>query len=516
MNKMISIILLSLIVCFFFCSIDVADGGSGTDVPDALIIGVIVDSSGKPAPGSLVSLLPYDYNPVTDEPISDSMTDTTDINGCYRLTLSGTGRFNIEAVHSSQNTRVLIKDVPVNNDTINVPTAVLQEPGAIEVHIPDTVDTSGGYVYIPGTTLQICFSEAALIGNGKYSLTLESVPASTIPLVVYKSGDWDFYMTDPILMVSNETVIIDLAANIIKPLWHFTLLVGVSEQTVSYYGGLDSVETLAKNHVKGVTNKFNNQGVFNGIYRFTIDSVYQYTDDVTVETDKPMNGFDYRLLYDGYTAWGNGGWYYNTRTVCCVWSVTDGSGIFGQASVDVAAWEFGQARGAIPLSWIEVYAEKNPISNSDYDVTIESIMNYPYGVDIWDEASINLINYYSDEYYIKPNIINRAFPASMGIIAKSSKGVRLPGASVNLYGIKLVSSSVDKNPVLSGTTDSKGEFIFPVNIYNPDSSDFIMYYNMLISLEFEGDTVFAWEPVFNVANAWFANPDSLYRVIVHF
>ena len=143
-------------------------------------------------------------------------------------------------------------------------------------------------------------------------------------------------------------------------------------------------------------------------------------------------------------------------------------------------------------------------------------MNYPYGINIWDEASINLINYYDDDYYLKPNIINRSFPASMGIIAKSSIGAELQGASVNLYGIRLLSNTVNNDPVLSGVTDASGEYVFPVNPYNPDSSDFIMYYNMLISVEFEGDTVYAWEPVFDAANAWFANPDSTYRIIVHF
>jgi len=143
-------------------------------------------------------------------------------------------------------------------------------------------------------------------------------------------------------------------------------------------------------------------------------------------------------------------------------------------------------------------------------------MNYPYGVNIWDKASINLINYYADTFYIKPNIINKAFPASMGIIAKSSNGTELAGASVRFYGIRLLSSTVDKDPVLSGVTDAQGEFVFPKNPFNPDASDYLTYYNMLISVEFQGDTVYAWEPVFNAANTWFANPDSAYRIMVHF
>lgn len=515
MNKAIYIITFIWLL-LIDCAIDPLAGGSTDTELGGNVVGFILNDNGEPAPNTRVLLISYDYNPVVDEPIPDSLIDTTDEKGYYNFTVSDTGIFNIEAVHYSQKTRTLEKGILVNSDTTHVPDATLKEPGTIEIHMPDTVDTCDGYVYIPGTTLYRKFSDVMLIGNGKYSLTLESVPASTIPVVVYKSEDWDFYMTDLIMIESNETVIIDLSANTIKPLWHFTLIVGISGQTVSFYGGMDSVKILVEKHVNGITSKFNNPGVFNGIYRFTVDSIYQYSNDVTVEIDKPMTGFDYRLLYDGYSAWGNGGWYYDTRTVCRVWDVNDGDGTFGQSSVDITTWEFGQARGAIVLSWIEVDAANNPISHTDYNVTIESIMNYPYGINVWDEASVNLINYYDDDYYLKPNIINRSFPASMGIIVKSSIGSDLPGASVNLYGIKLLSSTVDNSPVLSGITGASGEFVFPVNPYNPDSSDYLNYYNMLISVEFEGDTVYAWEPVFDATNAWFANPDSTYRIVVHF
>lgn len=506
------------VTLFFGCSsspVYMADGSSSETV-----IGSVINLSGDPAPHTEVKLIPIGYNPTEINPQNAILVDTTDSLGNYRFTLSDTGLYNIEALHLSQLTQAFVSRIRINSDTTLVTDATLYSPGKIEIIFSDTISTSGRFVYIPGTTVFKGLEEGSYLNEGGYSLILDPVVAAELPEIVVTQKNQDdltMLVATPVLVTSSQTIVINITSgSSIKPLWLFSLVVGVSAQTVLHHGGIDSVRKLTEKYVGGINSKFNNPGVLNGFLRFTFDSLYQFSRNVLEEKYDTVPGFDYRLLIDRFSDWNYGGWYHDTRTICRAMGVANTSNIFGQSSIDVAAWEFGQARGCIPLSWIEVDAANNPINGSEFRMTEVSIMNWPYGVNRWDELSVNMINYYADAIYYSPGIINRAFPASMGVTVNSATGEPLSGTDLTFYGIKLNGNSVESSPIFSGITDSTGEYTFSQNPYNPDSEQYIKYYNILIRAIHQSDTVFTWKPVFDAANAWFANPDSTYRMIVHF
>lgn len=516
-RSMVACIVVAILLSCSTGPVDVSDGG--TDYPNTkTIAGVIVASDGDEAPNTMVQLIAEGYNPLRDEELPDSLIDTTGDDGAYNFTITDSGIYNIQAIDLNERTRWLKKDIAVFDDTVHVPRGILSEPGVINIILPDTVDTGNGYIYIEGTDIWKKISDVILLSGNHYSIILDSVPASRIPDLRYTTDDPNsksMLISDTTEVIANDTVIAGTTEGNLKPLWRFSLIVGVTEETVQYYGDLDSIGKLIADHIEKINNKFNDPEVFNGVLDFYIDSLYQFSTSVNDEIAQPLEGFANRVIYDGYSDQCIGSWKKSTRTIYQVWDVDDGGGLFGQLSLDVLAWLFGMARGCLPLSWMTVDDEDNMINQQEF-TGITSIMNYPYGVDEWDEYNIYAVNYEADKIWDGQNVIHQAFPASMGIVARSALGVPLSGATIDLYGIEWHAGSVDGPPVLSGTTDDNGEFVFPENPFKPDTCDGAIYGNMLVSAVYENDTAYTWLPINEVGIAYFKDPMSDFRMTVNF
>jgi hypothetical protein len=142
------------------------------------VIGKIANSDGSPAQGTVVTLLPADYNPA-DGARRQLTSDTTDNGGEYRLRVRDAGLYCLQAVQLSHRTRLLISGINVHGDSTLVEPGVLNAPGSIKLDLPAIVDSTNGYVYIPGTTI------FASLKGARGTVILDSVPAGTIPQVVY-------------------------------------------------------------------------------------------------------------------------------------------------------------------------------------------------------------------------------------------------------------------------------------------------------------------------------------------
>lgn len=211
MNNKLFTLFLPAILLFLQCSVDPIAGGS--DNPDFNVIGRIIDTLGNPEPNTQVYLVPVSYNPVTDQPVPDSLTDTTDASGLFHFVLPKKGVFNIEAVHLTQRKRLLITNVDLQFDSTIVAPAILQNSGSVKIFLPDTVDTAKGYVYIEGTTLYKDLSYTFLDSlNGIYTF-LDSIPAAYLPPVYFGNIDdpaISILLIDSLASSPGDTAIIDL------------------------------------------------------------------------------------------------------------------------------------------------------------------------------------------------------------------------------------------------------------------------------------------------------------------
>jgi hypothetical protein len=175
----------TLIICIFsgfflLCSLSPLAGG--TDFPNTRTVsGKLYSVNGTPAGDAVVRLIPFAYNPVVDKPLPDSLSDTTDEIGRYYLQINNNGIYNIVSVLSSAKTRSLIAGVNVSNGSVDVRPDTLKTPGAIKVLMFPDLDTTNGYVYLPGTFFW------ARVRNG--TATIDSVPAGFIPAVYYANLD---------------------------------------------------------------------------------------------------------------------------------------------------------------------------------------------------------------------------------------------------------------------------------------------------------------------------------------
>jgi hypothetical protein len=155
------------------------DGG-GSRGGNPVVLGTIIGEGGAAARSVRVSLIAHEYNPITDGPIPVASMDTTDTLGSFRITAPDSGHFTIEAVALSGGARLLIRDIVAQKDSIRVvPVGTLSRPGAVTVAIPAESDPASGYIYVPGTTI------AASLSGASETVTLGSVPAGVLPVMVY-------------------------------------------------------------------------------------------------------------------------------------------------------------------------------------------------------------------------------------------------------------------------------------------------------------------------------------------
>jgi hypothetical protein len=153
--------------------------GGGTDVSNAKVSGIIVRSDGTMAAKTEVKIIVSSYDPLRDGAVADSLVDTTDSAGAYSFARVDSGSYNIQASNSNDRTSALVVGTHVAGDSVEIPVATLHRPGALEVRLPENVDTVNGYVYVPGTMIG-----ARLNGSASFVI-LGEVPAGKIPPIRY-------------------------------------------------------------------------------------------------------------------------------------------------------------------------------------------------------------------------------------------------------------------------------------------------------------------------------------------
>jgi hypothetical protein len=180
-------------------------GGNGSETTNGYVVGKLLQDDGKPAMNTKVMLVTSNYDPVKNGPIADSLIDTTDESGSFKLRATDGELFNIEAFQPATGNRILLNDISVpKNDTNDIATHVLKKTGKIKCLLPFVKDSVDGYIYLPGTTR---FAE---VENGK--ALIDSVPAGYIAVVSYSEGlgaNKDSVIASDITVAAGNTTVIE-------------------------------------------------------------------------------------------------------------------------------------------------------------------------------------------------------------------------------------------------------------------------------------------------------------------
>jgi hypothetical protein len=203
-------IFLILLLGILQCTTNIAGGGS--DLPDKnVVVGRIFSTDHLPAANTQVLIIPVDYNCLSDTSSRTILTDTTDSEGNFHFCLNNTGDYNIQAVHITRRTRLLITDVKVDGDSTTVPADTLDVPGTIKLFFPECIVQSGNRAYFPGTTIMSGRSADS------YAI-LDSVPAGTLTHVNFSlknNTTFSLEQTNIVVLPGDTTVVI-------KPQWRFS------------------------------------------------------------------------------------------------------------------------------------------------------------------------------------------------------------------------------------------------------------------------------------------------------
>lgn len=147
---------------------EVAGGSTDTETG---AVGKVVNESGRAAAGIPVKLYPSDYHPLWDT-LPDSLCDTTDEEGQYRIPLPDTGTYNLyvsDSVNGFIITGIAARDSLRYRRTVDT----LRVPGTIKASLPFSRDSAGGYLYIPGTPLAYSLDTVSMFQN---AIALKDVP----------------------------------------------------------------------------------------------------------------------------------------------------------------------------------------------------------------------------------------------------------------------------------------------------------------------------------------------------
>ena len=132
------------------------------------------------------------------------------------------------------------------------------------------------------------------MSDGSFAVTIDSVPAGEIGAVKYiepQSGK-EINIVNSAVTKENETIIIGLE-NRVKPLWTVPLIVGITDSTVRYFGGIDSIRGKLGTYIDAINSKFD--GAFSGQIDFRVDSLYSFSNSShEVNTPSPKSSASYR------------------------------------------------------------------------------------------------------------------------------------------------------------------------------------------------------------------------------
>lgn len=511
MEKFSYILCMALFVWYVSCSDITTAGGSSSEVV-ASVAGNVFTSDGTTQEGISVELIPSEFNPLTES--TDAIyRSSTDSAGSYQFDSIRAGIYNLYAQNPHNASRILYLGITVDSKNITVEDKYLKQPASMTIGLPKTADTIRGYILIKGTLLKWPVKKVFEMSDGSLAITIDSLPAGEIPSITYMDITNESLVTlaGTVFTKENDTVATGIDS-LAKPLWTIPLIVGITDSTVSYFGGIDSIKVNIIKYIDAVKEKFNLPSAFKGYVNFRVDSIYSFTGSCSQEINKPYpDHFKLRLIMDAFSIDNIGYWSYPNQTA---YEAAKVENFFKKISVSAIAWQFGLSRGCIPSSYMLVPASGNPINNTAFTGE-QRFMYYPYTESLWDKYNVYAVNHYRANVIssVAPNVVG--FPASMSIITVGNTEEPVSGARISLFGVKWASRAVT-DTLLNDTTDSSGSLTLAQNPYLPDIHGKTTYCNILIRAVSVTDTAYSWMPIDEAGIAYFENPDQNFRKIIRF
>lgn len=499
MNRII--LLLPLFLLLTCCSSPTSGNGGGTEAGNAKISGVAYRSNGDECQSGLVSAIPCNFIPGVHSSslISRGITDS---QGVFSLSVPDSDKFNIYIKDTMSNEQTLLRSIQKQSSLYSDLEVHLKRPGTLKVVHPE-ISHSLSYFYITGMEYTFSYSSQDSANDTLYIETLPSVELPTVQLTI---DDKKISISKTIISPDKTvTITLDTTDQNVE-VWNFSLIAGISKETMEATGNLDSLITLIEQQVTQINEKFNKDSKLQGLFHYSVDSVYVLSGTVSNEIDRPLSGYNYRLIYHGHGAGNFTEWSAATNTILNHQDEAEGMGtnLFNNEATGKLLSLFALSRGCITTTSMEVSPLNNPISKDPYIPEL-SIMFKPDIYSRWCDFNRAVLNLRKDSIVTSSFIENSKLQQNVSI-AVTEFGSKAPvsNALVELFWVDPETATVNTNAAFSGNTNENGIMKFDYNPYRPDTltlpSEY--YTNCLIRVIHAGDTQSVWMPILDLGEAF--------------
>lgn len=290
--------------------------------------------------------------------------------------------------------------------------------------------------------------------------------------------------------------------------WEFSLRVGMPAELVTKYGGVEAAKTKVQQQLTYANSRF---AGFTKPIVWSMNEFFTFTGGALDQLNTPVSS-NYQLLYSENTAFDDGGWKPQTKSIVIRWTPMSG-GVFGPYGGDSLVHELGHARGAIDMYGLNVNGANNPVNGQGY-APEGGFMTYPYGATAFDSYSTNIINESARTVYNDDRIVRNSIPTVKVFAAKN--GMPVNGAKVELFGSSWFSGSVNGFSSQTGTT-TNGTWTIPSNPFETNSWAYwqLSYPLLLVRVTSGASVSYAWLTLPDAGNWYFTHPGEAYQLDVN-
>lgn len=525
---------------------DISSGG--TDIANSYAEIHVVDGTGSSVENINVTLTGVIITESGDSNFY-SQTTSSDINGIAKFNEIPNGYYATIATDSVNKKGAILSKFSIEGDSIIVSKSLtLKNISPLKGRIANKSTLSNVSIVVPGMPgkitpdangfyiidnmfkgeYDICFISDSIVNYLNISVkdsvidTIYIRDINFTELLNDKSIAYDFYehnlnrsyqiepefyapQDEPAWYGEHDFNLVDYIKSEDDPLylWRYPLLVGVSDTTLKHFGNDSTVMiTLIKDHIKRVSDNFNMADI-SGSIEFSVDSVYFFSGNVSVEKIAVPSGYNARLLYEAFKDSNESvlSWNSSDRVGTYAISPSDEGGVFGDYGLAFLTAMLGWSRGAFYLTPCEVSGVKNEVNGVDfklpaYVMNIDDFSN-------WSSTNSMIINFTGNDIQPSPDIATERLPKAISLRIVDSLLNPVSGVSVDIYVRTPFDNSVIDSIVYTGTSDSNGVYNFIENPFVDTSDTTTRYNNLLIRTIANIDTVFNWFPVIEVIDSCF-------------
>lgn len=496
MNNLL--ILLSLIMLLFSCGGDVAGGTSSSE--NAKIMGQTLLENNSRSEKEILEHVKIEVRQDDAVPGSNALVYETFSNdlGLYELTVPKRGSYTLYAYRDSL--AVVQAKLTFTGESL-VYNPILDTLSCMQMYLSHDSLNGGESLYFRGTDI---VRQAVLQGsdNGYQVVLLNRVPKGLFAgigmfdsAVETIAGEVQFSPES-----DTGTVVVDIDGS--KPLWRFSLAVGVKQEVLDHFGGESTMLDSLREKYRKVSQLFD-MPLIEGRFLFSVDSLFSFSGSYLDNVAPVDPGFDYNVYYTDENVRRL------SRTTYLYFGSTSYS-FFREWDINLATKLLAEARGALDRLYLVVDSVKTPLANEGYtpepslmydEMISQRLLSY----------DIACINHNGGKTGNETEINSTAIPASI-VLLVTENDVVLNEAVVRVYRSELGSGTIDTLPYMMGKTDFTGRFTVNGDAYR-DNVKKVKYGNLLIHITYNEKETQLWLPIDEVGQIWFNDQNTYFKKI---